>query len=231
MGKNTGFDVASGKEIRQVMAAGGKPEACIFASPIKKVKDLLLAKEFGIKMMTFDCSEELYKIKKNFPEAECVLRIATENTTALYNLSEKFGAFMSEVPELLKTAKELELKIKGVAFHTGSGGVTFSSYHESLVNTKKVFDQAKDIGLPPLELVDIGGGFTMVSPEQEKNFDFVAPLIAEAIDKLFPDDSIRFIAEPGRFVSESVVFHASTIIGTKELASGHRHYYLDTGIY
>ena len=59
---------------------------------------MLIAKKFGIKMMTFDCSEELYKISKHFPEAECILRITTEKTTALYNLSEKFGAFMTEVP-------------------------------------------------------------------------------------------------------------------------------------
>ena len=69
--------------------------------------------------------------------------------------------------------------------------------------------------MPPLELVDIGGGFTMVNPLQEKNFDFVAPLISEAINKHFPENEIRFIAEPGRFVSESVVYHSATIIGTK----------------
>jgi len=123
------------------------------------------------------------------------------------------------------------LKIKGVAFHTGSGGVTFTSYNESLLNTRKVFDQALQLGMPPLEIVDIGGGFTMVSPEQEKNFDFVAPLISEAINNHFPEDTVRFIAEPGRFVSESVVYHAATIIGTKQLESGHRHYYLDSGIF
>ena len=49
---------------------------------------------------------------------------------------------MTEVPELLQTAQELGLKIKGVAFHTGSGGVTFDSYEESLINTRKVFDKA-----------------------------------------------------------------------------------------
>lgn len=210
---------------------GGKPEDCIYASPIKKVDDLLLAKKFGIKMMTFDCSEELYKIKKHYPGAECVLRIATKKTTAIYNLSEKFGACMSEVPELLQTAQELELKIKGVAFHTGSGGVTFSSYEESLIDTRRVFDQAALLGMPPLDLVDIGGGFTMVSPDQEKNFDHVAPMISEAIEKHFPERSVRFIAEPGRYVSESVVYHAATIIGSKQLASGHRHYYIDSGIY
>ena len=71
----------------------------------------------------------------------------------------------------------------------------------------------------------------MVHKQREKNFDFVAPLISEAISKHFPEGEVRFIAEPGRFVSESVVYHTATIIGTKQLGSGHRHYYLDSGIF
>jgi ornithine decarboxylase len=78
--------------------------------------------------MTFDSIEELEKISKDFPGAECILRIATDTTTALYNLSEKFGAPINEIETILKAAKKLGLYVKGVAFHTGSGGVTFDSY-------------------------------------------------------------------------------------------------------
>ena len=193
--------------------------------------DLQLAKEFGIKKMTFDCEEELRKIHQYFPEAECVIRIATESTTALYNLSEKFGASMEEVPELLATVKKLGLRLKGVAFHTGSGGVTFISYEMSLKNVRKIFDMVLDMSMEPLDLVDIGGGFTMVAVEKEKNFEYVAPLISQTINKIFPESNIRFIAEPGRYISESCVYHASTIIGTKQMKSGHRHYYIDSGIF
>jgi diaminopimelate decarboxylase len=42
--------------------------------------------------MTFDSIEELEKISKDFPDAECILRIATDTSGARYNLSEKFGA-------------------------------------------------------------------------------------------------------------------------------------------
>ena len=163
--------------------------------------------------MTFDCAEELYKIKKHFPQAECVLRIATETTTALYNLSEKFGAAMEEVPLLLSTAKKLRLKLKGVAFHTGSGGVTFISYESSLINVRKIFDMVVAMGMKPLDLIDIGGGFTMVNPDHVKNFDYVAPLISSTLEHYFPEKKIRIIAEPGRYISESVCFLASTIIG------------------
>ena len=54
---------------------------------------------------------------------------------AIYNLSEKFGAILSEVPEILKKAIELGMKIKGVSFHVGSGGVVFDAYKNSLYDT------------------------------------------------------------------------------------------------
>jgi ornithine decarboxylase len=181
--------------------------------------------------MTFDTIEELNKIKAHYPEAECVLRIATEASTAIYNLSEKYGAPMELVPEMLKVAKELGLRVKGVAFHTGSGGVTANSYESSLLNVRKIFDMVKVMGMEPMDLIDIGGGFTLVNPDKARNFDHVAPIIGAALDRLFPERNIRCIAEPGRYISESVVYLATTIIGAKTLASGSKHYYLDSGVY
>jgi ornithine decarboxylase len=89
----TGFDVASTAEMEMVKSFGVDSENLIFANPVKSIEDLKTAKKFGIKKMTFDSIEELYKIKKIIPSAECVLRIATDAsmTTALYNLNEKFG--------------------------------------------------------------------------------------------------------------------------------------------
>lgn len=180
--------------------------------------------------MTFDCIEELDKIKKWYPEAECILRIATDSTTAIYNLSEKFGAFMEDVPKILDKAKKLNLYIKGVAFHTGSGGVTFSSYESSLLNIRKIFDMAKEKGMREMDFLDIGGGFTFIYPGTGKNFDEVAPLISKTLDKVFPEKHIRVIAEPGRYVCESACYLACMIIGKKKL-NGNRHYYINNGIF
>jgi ornithine decarboxylase len=87
--------------MREVLKLGVNPEKCIYANPVKQEEHILVAKELGVKKMTFDSIEELHKIKKTFPQAECILRIAVENTTAVYNLSEKFGAFMEDVPKIL----------------------------------------------------------------------------------------------------------------------------------
>jgi ornithine decarboxylase len=49
---------------------GVGPEKIVFAQTVKPVSHILCAKENNVKMMTFDNEEELYKVKKNFPEAE-----------------------------------------------------------------------------------------------------------------------------------------------------------------
>ena len=56
-------------------------------------------------MLTFDNVEELKKIKRNFPESECIMRISTIATDARYNLSEKFGVLPENGIELLKEAQ------------------------------------------------------------------------------------------------------------------------------
>ena len=82
-----------------------------------------------------------------------------------------------------------------------------------------------------MDFLDIGGGFTMINPDNTKNFDYTAPLIGKLIEDLFPDPKIQVIAEPGRYISESAMIYATRIIGQKVLPSGNRHYYVNGGIY
>ena len=76
----------------------------IFANPIKTKDQLQFAKKVNVKKMTFDSEEELQKIKKWFPEADCVIRILTKSSDARYNLSEKFGINPEDAEKLLKKA-------------------------------------------------------------------------------------------------------------------------------
>jgi len=76
----------------------------IFANPIKTKDQLEFAKKRKVKKMTFDSEEELQKIKKWYPGAECIIRIMTKSTDARYNLSEKFGINPEDAEKLLKKA-------------------------------------------------------------------------------------------------------------------------------
>ena len=230
----TGFDVASAQEMQDIMGLGANPNDLIFANPMKSEEQILEAKKHGVKKMTFDSIEELEKIAKSFPKAECILRIAVNQTTATYDLSEKYGAALEDVDSILKASKKLGLYVKGVAFHVGSGGVTFEVYKASIIDARKIFDKAEKMGLKKMDFLDIGGGFSLASDQptpSEKKFDHVAVKIQAYLEEIFPEPNIRIIAEPGRYIAEGVGYLVSQIIGQKILKNGAHHYYVNNGIY
>lgn len=226
-----GFDVASGAEIKQVVELGAQPERLVFANPIKTRAHLETAKKYNVKKMTFDSVEELYKIKTYFPEAEVVLRIAiTVATDAMWDLNEKYGAHMRLVPDMIATCKKLGLRLVGVSFHVGCGGVSLAPYIDCLENARRIFDMAEEAGLAPCTFLDIGGGFSMLAPTPERNFEHVADRIAKRIDELFPDPSVQVIGEPGTQINESCVYMVSQVIGTKTEDDG-RHYIINNSLH
>lgn len=49
---------------------GVGPDKIVFAQTVKPVSHINFAKENDVRLMTFDNEDELYKVKKNFPEAK-----------------------------------------------------------------------------------------------------------------------------------------------------------------
>lgn len=68
-----------------------------------------------------------------------------------------------------------------MSFHVGSGGCSFSIYEEALRNSKIIFEMAKKKKMPELDILDIGGGFSMSAENPQNNFDVVAPKISQMI--------------------------------------------------
>lgn len=113
------FDCASLAEIEQVLDMGIEPGRIIFAHPCKALSALDIAARRGVRLTTFDNSEELVKIHKISPKMELLLRIYAQDDTATIDLSEKFGAPLDIAPALLQKAWQLGLKVVGVSFHIG----------------------------------------------------------------------------------------------------------------
>lgn len=154
------FDAASKAEIERVMGLGAHPDQIIFANPCKSEAHILFAKQVGVKRMTFDSSEEAEKIAALYPEAELVLRIAVEDTDAPCPMTKKFGAPLELWDEILDTIIRLNTNLVGVSFHVGSGGCSPDVYRTSLEGAHSIFEKAVSLGMPPLTLLDIGGGFS-----------------------------------------------------------------------
>ncbi|CAN6674970.1 ornithine decarboxylase [Trichomonascus vanleenenianus] len=225
-----GFDCASKNEISFVLNLGVNPSKIIYANPCKGVSYIRYAQQEGIKMMTFDNADELRKCKRFYPDADLLLRIMTDDSTAQCRLSVKFGAPMSDTKDLLKLAKDLELNVVGVAFHVGSGASDFTTFYDSVKNAKAIFDEAEELGMPPMTVLDCGGGF------ESSTFEQSAAVLRDSLDEFFPAESssnLRIIAEPGRYFVASAFTVAAHVIGRRWINEtvGDGMLYINDGVY
>lgn len=224
----TGFDCSSRREFEQVLGLGVHPSRIIYAQTCKSKSYLRRAAQVGVKQMTFDGIDELYKIKELCPDAELLLRIWTDDTSSRHKLSAKFGAHLDMTEELLVLATRLDLKVVGVSFHIGLVSQDPDAFARALRNARVVFDQAEALGLS-LHTLDIGGGFT------SENFEAMASIIQQEVDLLYPSH-IRIIAEPGRFYASSPFTLVCNVIARRTIrdtATRSMSYmlYLNDGVY
>ncbi|KAF2481019.1 pyridoxal-dependent decarboxylase [Neohortaea acidophila] len=224
----TGFDCASKAEIEQVLSLGVHPSRIIYAQPCKTTSYLRYTAKQNVTQMTFDNSDELYKIKQIFPHAELYLRIFTDDSASMCRLSQKFGARMENTKQLLTLAKTLGLNVAGVAFHVGSGASDPEAFLRAVRDARAVFDQAAELGFN-LHTLDVGGGFC------SETFEDMAAVLGRALDDYFPPH-IRIIAEPGRYYTSSAFTIACNVIARRTVEdpeAGSKSYmlYLNDGVY
>ncbi|KAG9239688.1 putative ornithine decarboxylase [Amylocarpus encephaloides] len=224
----TGFDCASKTEIEQVLKSGVEPHRIIYAQPCKTNSYVRYAATQGVKQMTFDNTDELYKIKKLFPGAELFLRISTDDSSSLCRLSLKFGAAMDTTNELLALANELELNVVGVSFHVGSGASDPMAFIRAVQDARAVFNQAENYGYS-FHTLDVGGGFS------SDTFDAMAAVLSSALDEYFPSH-INIIGEPGRYYVASAFTLACHVIARRTIQNTQRGedsymLYMNDGLY
>eukprot|EP00899_Mesostigma_viride_P010640 jgi/Mesvir1/19578/Mv09881-RA.1 len=239
-----GFDCASLAEMQLVLSTGVPPELIIFANPCKMASHIAFARDHGVTYMTFDSIPELVKVRSIHPDAKMVLRVRADDRTARCALGVKYGAEHEEVDGLLEAALELGVNVVGVSFHVGSGSCNPEAFAMAIRAARGVFDAATRVGLPPLTLLDIGGGFSGGGRSSGgSNFSMVAAVINLAIDEYFPPSAsdtppVRVIAEPGRFFAESSSHLACNVFGRRVRAgkvgdSGRatHEYWISDGMY
>jgi len=211
----TGFDCASNGEISQVLNVGGiDPSRIIFANPCKATSFVRSAAMAGVNMMTFDNTDELYKIARANPGAKLIVRILTDDSKSLCAFGVKFGAPLATVPGLLSKARELHLDVVGVSFHVGSGCYDTSVYTDAIMRSRAVFDMGKDVGYT-FSLLDVGGGF------EDALFEQAAAHLSSAINQYFPNRlGINIIAEPGRYFVSKAFKLAANIIARRAPGAG-----------
>ncbi|ETN17363.1 hypothetical protein PPTG_05180 [Phytophthora nicotianae INRA-310] len=209
-----GVDCASQSEVAMSLSHGVPPERIIFANTMKQRSHLRFAREHNVPLTVFDSSDELVKIKREFPEAKLVLRLQVDDSKARHQFGPKFGTPMVDVPALLETAKRLELNVVGVCFHVGVGVLEASAFVDAIVRAKQAFAMGLDAGYK-FTLLNLGGGFAGddLGPV---TFEAAAQAINAVLDELFPESSgVSIISEPGRYFVSACATLSVNVIGRK----------------
>jgi ornithine decarboxylase len=222
------FDCASKEEIKLILElTNGDASRIIFAHPCKYPSHICYAKQQNVDLMTFDCEEELHKIKKYHPKADILLRLAVDDSQSLCKFNKKFGCVEANIEKVIKTVKELEMNLVGFSFHVGSGCKSAYTYYDAIRRCNNAMFVAHTYGYD-ICIIDIGGGFVAHSDDVE--FEDIAAKINEAKEDFFSGREVQFIAEPGRFIVQKSHTLIVCVIGKKHI-NDRFIYYLNDGVY
>lgn len=226
--EGTGFDIASSGEIEALRSIGIVPRRTIHTHPIKRDRDIRDALRYGCTTFVVDNAEELLKFIPYRHRVGILLRISFRSSSAVVDLSKKFGCPVAQVPELLALSASTGIHIKGLSFHVGSQCTDTGQQVRAIDTCNQLIRQHHDTGAVPLSLLDIGGGFPVAYDGREVDIAAYCGPIREALERL--PGHVRVIAEPGRFIAAPSVTAVSTVVG-RAVRDGMPWYYLDDGIY
>ena len=215
------FDCASERELQAVKALGDTSRI-IYANPCKSSRDIQAAKEMGEPLTVVDSVEEVEKLGDYAGGA--LIRIIVDDYGSAMPFSSKFGT--CDVSRISQAALSVGLRIRGISFHVGSG---CSDHDSHSVAIKRAYNSI--IHLSPshrdVDIIDIGGGYLA----NKNQFWATARSIRSAIKEVEDDgSSIRWIAEPGRFLAARSFDFYVQVIGKKRGAEGWK-YTIDDSLY
>ncbi len=226
--EGSSFDVASSGEIELLRSQGVSPKAALHTHPIKSELEISRALAWGCNTFVVDNAAELGKFVPFRGVAELILRVSFRNPDAAFDLSKKFGCAPHEALELLTFARRLGLRVRGLSFHVGSQCSSPRAHVQAIAACREIMLAADGAGFPPLDVLDIGGGFPIsYSPEPMDIEAFCAP-IRDALATL--PERVSVLAEPGRFIVGPAAHSVASVIGRSE-REGCPWYYLDDGVY
>lgn len=222
----SGFDVASPKEIDDLISFGVDPATIMYSNPVKSIDAIKKAYSYGIRNFAFQSLAELTKLQINAPGANVYARVKLHDSNSFVPLSEKFGCSQSEVISLFTYARHAGLKPVGVTFHVGSQLLDHLAWQDAIAEANHIMQDVRAAGIK-VNKINIGGGFPTQYFTDDTPFEKVTQYINQSI-KEHPGS--EYLAEPGRFIMADTSVIVSRIIGVEQ-RNNKNWLFLDTGLY
>ena len=142
---------------------------------------------------------EIEKFRKYAGKVRLLIRIKTDSSKAVVDLSYKFGCLPQDVIPLAEKIKSYGLDYYGLAFHVGSQCPDNGVYLEAINISRELINELSTKGFTT-SLLDIGGGFPVPYTEEVPSIEDFCKPIRKALDDNI-DPQLTIACEPGRFIS------------------------------
>jgi len=151
-----------------------------------------------------------------------VMRILGDDSSSLCKFNAKFGVAVDECTPLIREAKTLGIEIVGVSFHVGSGCRSADAFVGAVMNARRAFNLLEAAGFYP-NVLDLGGGWpgSLAGEEEpgEVGFEEISEKVRFALDELFPSESLKIIAEPGRYFAHACAIAVCNITSKRVISA------------
>lgn len=222
-----GYDAASIFEIKQLLHLGVDPKRISFNNPVKSPDAIRVAGDWGVMRFAAQSEEELAKVARHAKGAEVFIRVRMGDAKGAQSFSSKFGCPPERAIDLLLLAEELGLVSEGITFHIGSQATDLSAWRQAVKKAQNIVLHARRQGLD-VPVINMGGGLPVRYRQEDVDIHDVANVVMATIAQ--GPQHIKYIAEPGRFLTADSSVIVATVIG-REYRDGTSWLFLDVGVF
>ncbi|GAA3463295.1 type III PLP-dependent enzyme [Saccharothrix longispora] len=237
-------EISSTGELGNALAAGFAPEEILYTGPGKTDAELERAVAAGVRLFSVESASDLRHVGaaavKHGVTASCLLRVNTTASNAssgirMMGRPSQFGIDAETLPALMPELRAVPgTRLVGAHFFTMSNAQDedglLGEYEFVLHSAARLRDE---VGLP-LELLDIGGGFSSpyAVPGPRTDYPKLRAGLEVLLDLHLPEwrsGEVGLACESGRYLAGSCGSLLAGVVNVKE-SRGHRFVILDGGI-
>jgi diaminopimelate decarboxylase len=243
-GQRCRAEISSTGELANALAAGFAPGEILYTGPGKTNAELEQAIATGVRLFSVESLTDLQHVgaaaEKHGVTVSCLLRVNTTQGSAstgirMMGRPSQFGIDAETLPEVMPALKAVAgTRVVGAHFFTMSNAKDEDSLlgeYEFVLQSAAQLRQ--ETGLP-LELLDIGGGFSSpyAVPGVRTDYPKLRSGLETLLDLYLPEwrsGEIELACESGRYLSGSSGSLLAGVVNVKE-SRGSRFVVLDAGI-
>ncbi|MEV0070579.1 type III PLP-dependent enzyme [Amycolatopsis sp. NPDC050768] len=237
-------EISSTGELANALEAGFDPSEILYTGPGKTGAELEQAIATGVRLFSVESLTDLQHVgaaaEKHGVIASCLLRVNTTQGSAstgirMMGRPSQFGIDAETLPSLMPAFKAVAgTRVAGAHFFTMSNAKDEDSllgeYEFVLQSAAQLHQEA---GLP-LELLDIGGGFSSpyAVPGPRTDYPKLRAGLEQLLDLYLPEwrtGEVELACESGRYLSGSCGSLLAGVVNVKE-SRGSKFVILDAGI-